>query len=289
MTGQLKEMRTLVDKALESGRYPELLIQDAALKMRQSDFSGARVSADEALRRNPDNVRAARMVADSYAAQGEAMKGVKRVAELVQGHPGSARLNYLLGQRYLAVGKPAEARKAFEAAKAADPLSLDADLVLASMDRRENRPQEARNRLIALVAADPKNVSGLLMLAGIDEDEGNVAGAIASYRTVLEIDDSNLFALNNLAYALAAENPDEALKYGQKAVEIAPDDVAVADTLGWIYYRKEYLPFGSQLSEKGRGERTDGPAAVSSGYVLHEGWRPGTRAKNSAGCTVEGP
>ena len=54
----------------------------------------------------------------------------------------------------------------------------------------------------------------------------------------MHIDSSNLFALNNLAYALAVDNPDEALKFAQEAVEIAPDNPTVQDTLAWVYYRK---------------------------------------------------
>jgi Tfp pilus assembly protein PilF len=61
---------------------------------------------------------------------------------------------------------------------------------------------------------------------------------VASYRSVLNIDPSNLIALNNLSYALARENPDEALTLAQHAAEIAPDSPTVQDTLGWIYYRK---------------------------------------------------
>ena len=37
---------------------------------------------------------------------------------------------------------------------------------------------------------------------------------------------------------LSKDNPDEALKYAQQAVELAPDNPAVQDTLGWVYCRK---------------------------------------------------
>ena len=76
------------------------------------------------------------------------------------------------------------------------------------------------------------------MLAGIQEETGDREGWIARYRSVLAIDSRNLFALNNLAWSLAADHPDEALTYAQQAGEIAPDNAAVEDTLGWIYYRK---------------------------------------------------
>jgi Tfp pilus assembly protein PilF len=37
---------------------------------------------------------------------------------------------------------------------------------------------------------------------------------------------------------MALQDPDGALKYGQQAMELAPDSAMVQDTLGWIYYRK---------------------------------------------------
>ena len=37
---------------------------------------------------------------------------------------------------------------------------------------------------------------------------------------------------------MAEDNSDEALKFAQQAVEIAPEDASTQDTLGWVYYRK---------------------------------------------------
>ena len=238
LSGNTRELRSTLDRVLRVGRYPGLLIQDAVLKMSDGDVAGARADADEVLRRNPTEITAAVVLADSYAAQKQPMKAIETLAKLAQGHPKSAPLQQLLGQQYQQIGKLREARKAFEAAKSADPAFLQADLSLADIDRAENHLDAARQHLMRLIAADPKNVRALLILASMEGDEGNRVESIKTYRTVLGIDRKNLVALNNLAYALAVNKSDEALKYALQAREIAPDNAAVEDTLGCVYYRR---------------------------------------------------
>jgi len=45
-------------------------------------------------------------------------------------------------------------------------------------------------------------------------------------------------AVNATAYLMAMSDPDQALKYGEAALALAPDSPFVQDTVGWIYYRK---------------------------------------------------
>ncbi len=233
-----KEARTNLDEALRLGRIPELVLQDGVLKMMGKDYDGARQAADEVLSKNPEDARAARLIIDSYAAQKQLPKAGERLAQIVAASPRSAPLQYLLGQWQLSTGKPAEARKAFEAAKAADVKFREADFALAELDIRENRSDSAKQRLSAIILADPKSVPALMGLASVEEGAGNHSGAATRYRAVLEVDGSNLYALNNLAYALVTTDPDEALKLAQRAAELAPENAAVRDTLGWVYYRK---------------------------------------------------
>jgi tetratricopeptide (TPR) repeat protein len=57
---------------------------------------------------------------------------------------------------------------------------------------------------------------------------------------VVEAQPQNIIALNNLAYLLAdhTNDTDDALKFAQKAKELAPNDVNVEGTIGWAYFRK---------------------------------------------------
>ncbi len=237
-TGSTAEVRATLDRMLKGQRLPAVVSQDGAFRLLEKDYAGARADAEEVLKANPEDLTAALLITNSYASQGHADKGIERLRQLAEARPGSAPLHLLLGEWQAQQKRTTEARKSFEAAKSADPASAPADLGLAQLDIGENKPGAARQRLESIVATDSKNVPALLLLAHLDEQSGNRAGAVARYRSVLKADSANLEALNNLAYELAQQNPDEALPLAQQAAEIAPDNAAIQDTLGFVFYRK---------------------------------------------------
>ena len=236
--GRDKEVRPVLDQALRYGASPELVLQDGILKMRAGDYAGARVAGEKVLKQDPDNARAAHLVLDSYMAQKQGDKAGAWLTGMVAARPQSAPLQFLLGQWLGSLHRNADARKAFEAALAANPTLPGVGLALATLDLEENQLDGARKRLREMLNADEKNVKALLMLASVEDAAGQPAAAIPYYRQVLAVDANNIFALNNLANHLTSTNPEEALKLAQQAVEVAPDNPAVQDTLGWIYYRK---------------------------------------------------
>jgi tetratricopeptide (TPR) repeat protein len=236
--GKTQELRSVLDRALPQVKSPDLLMQDAVLRQGQRDYAGARASAEEALKVNPEDATAALMIADTYLAQNQPDRAQARLTDILAAHHDSAPLLYVMGIFHLRAGRIGAARQYLEAAKKASPSYFQADFALVDLDRREKQPERARQRLQAVLAADRRNTAALMKLAAIEEEAGNAAQAMASYRAVLDADGSNLTAMNNLAYHLALENPDEALKLAQQAAEAAPDSPDVQDTLGWVFYRK---------------------------------------------------
>jgi tetratricopeptide (TPR) repeat protein len=236
--GNLEEAKAGIDRVLHSVKMPEVVLQRAFVKLLEHDYAGARDDAEESLKGNPDDIRAVSVIAEAYASQKQLPKAIERLRELAAARPKSAPLQNLLGQWYLRSDNPGAARKAFEAAKSADSRFVPADLALAQLDLREGRNDSVRQRMSAVLVADQKNVPALLLLAGAEEHAGDRAAALGTYRRVLNVDGSSLIALNNIAYSLALDNPDEALKFAQQAAEIAPDNPTIEDTLGWVYYRK---------------------------------------------------
>lgn len=237
-TGKARELRAELDRELRVRRVPDLLLQDAWLRLDLGDSAGARAAAENVLQIRPENLPALRIAAESYRVQKQDGKGEEVLRSAAASHPGSAQLENLLGEWYETEHNPAGARKAFEAAVQANPNSVPPAISLARMDAAEGRSAAARERLLGIVSQEPGNATAWLMLGGVALDAGDVQGAAGYYRKVLNIDDSNVMALNNLAYIMVNSNADEALQLASRAGELAPDNPSVQDTLGWIYYRR---------------------------------------------------
>jgi len=77
-------------------------------------------------------------------------------------------------------------------------------------------------------------------LGMILETLGPADQAKAVYEQILKLDPNNALALNNLAYRKAEEglDLDSALSMAQHARQIEPNANAMADTVGWIYIKK---------------------------------------------------
>jgi len=101
--------------------------------------------------------------------------------------------------------------------------------------------------------------------------KGNHAGALEEFRKTVETDPNNVVALNSLAYLLSdfSKKPDEALKYAQKAQELAPDVPVIEDTLGWILYTKGIYDGALKHLERGEAGRLCG-LSVSPGNGVRQ-------------------
>ncbi len=87
-------------------------------------------------------------------------------------------------------------------------------------------------------ALDERLAEAHFLLGTWAEESGDTGKAIERYRRVLAVLPNNVLALNNLAYALAVNRPDEireALTLARRARALAPT-AAVVDTLAWVLH-----------------------------------------------------
>ena len=250
--GDIPEMRKGVESGLSRQRTADLLIQRALLEMRDNHHAAARTTLNEAMQIDPMNLRAVDELRRSYVSQNQQSEAVKKVQEYAAGYPRSAQVQTFLGTVLTQSGDKAKARAAFEAAVAADSSFEPARMALVQLDFGEGRKDEAAARLESLLAMNKSNTLARSWLANIEVSRGHHDKAIGLLERVVEAEPNQAQALNNLAYLLLerTNRTDEALKYAQKARELAPDNPNFADTLGWALFRKGLYTMAAQQLER---------------------------------------
>jgi putative PEP-CTERM system TPR-repeat lipoprotein len=238
--GRKEELRKGVDLGLAASRTPDLLAQDAILKAAEKNYAGAKSSLDEALKQDPENLRALEALLRLYAIQKKTPEAIQSIRAYAAQRPRSAVLQEILGNLLAADGKRAEARSAYMQAKAFDPRSSSAVLGLATLDVLDGKFDSARQALAGLETLDPQNPQVWIYRGLLETNQKNYPRAIEAYRKAVELDPKNVLALNNLAYLLATHinQTDEALKFVQQAKEMAPGLPDIDDTMGWVLYNK---------------------------------------------------
>ncbi|MGB5076196.1 MAG: tetratricopeptide repeat protein [Sphingorhabdus sp.] len=102
-------------------------------------------------------------------------------------------------------------------------------------------------------AYNPRQRANLhLALASVLDRGGDWAAAKLQLETAALLDPNNAQILNYLGYSMLEkrDEPARALALVQKAFEIAPDSIAITDSMGWAFYRNGQVGQALPLLEK---------------------------------------
>lgn len=173
--------------------------------------------------------------------EGRLDESYQRIQEAMVVYPNNGALTYLHGMVALLGGDPVIAENDFRQAIYLSPNDMRAYQGLASILGRSDRRQEVIDTYETVLRSKPKGAAGIYLMVGtLYEMSGLQLKAIERYGQALDLDPNLAPAKNNLAYLLAdtGGDLDRALKLAQEAKEQIPEDPSVADTLGWVLYKK---------------------------------------------------
>jgi tetratricopeptide (TPR) repeat protein len=155
--------------------------------------------------------------------------------------PKDHRLYLVLGDLLGKQKRDMEALAAYDKVQELNPEDSTSMLAAANLLTRLGKNKEAMARYEAMVAKDPKSVPGQMGIASLYVAEGDNDKAIERYENVLKIKENHPLAANNLAWLIASKpNGDlgKALMLAMTAKKALPDEPSVADTLGWVHYKR---------------------------------------------------
>lgn len=113
---------------------------------------------------------------------------------------------------------------------------------------------------------------------------GNHAAAEAAYRQVVDKLPDSVVALNNLAYALAAQKKPGGVQLAEKALQLAPRNAAVMDTLAAALAAEQQWPRAIEVQKKAIEAAPDAPdyRLGLARLLLQSGDKAGARAELSS-------
>jgi tetratricopeptide (TPR) repeat protein len=166
--------------------------------------------------------------------------------------------------------------KPTEPERQAQLMAADAQLL-----RQANQLPEAYAVMEAAAQRFPKNPDLLYDFALLAEKMGKVDVMEAQLREVMAQAPDNHHAYNALGYSLAERNVRLQEAYGliAKALEMAPDDPFIMDSMGWIHYRMGNLTEAEKFLRRAYGVRKDAEIGIHLGEVL---WQKGDKSAAQA-------
>ncbi len=238
--GRWNEVEQSLAGELKGMPGPEVAVLAAILRLEQGKRDEARQMARKALEGGTDDIRALEIIARSYQMENNIDAAVREIAGYAGRHANNAPVQSFLGDLLLSMGLREQARATFHQARLLRPGYSTAELSLVKMDITDGKLDQAEQSLGKLLTEKGENVTARVWMGTLNEIRGKNDLAIEHYRKALQLDPNQVQALNNLAYLLAesAKQPDQALRFAEKAAELAPDNASVRNTLGWVFYHK---------------------------------------------------
>ncbi|MCB1800630.1 MAG: PEP-CTERM system TPR-repeat protein PrsT [Gammaproteobacteria bacterium] len=242
--GRIDSARTLlVDAAQLAGPHATQRVAVAELQVKAGAYDDALQGTQRVLSEYPDAIAPKLLMARVHVRQQHFNQADDIVSGVLQNHPNDVRALSMMGDVRLARGQRSEALDFYRrAARIEDTPQLALSIYTAQRAGGEDRAALAG--LAAWHEAHEPDARVMGVLADHYARIGEVEVAVELYRAVIALDPFNVSAFNNLAVAVMQIDGEEALRAATRAHELAPQNPAVLDTLGWTQVQLGNLETG---------------------------------------------
>jgi predicted Zn-dependent protease len=251
------ELASLVKEQPDNVLVHRQMALNAVARGRTAD---AEQSFVRALELQPDSREILRELTQLYVQGKQTDKAIQTLSAI----PDSKKQAFhyeLMGAVYLQADRLEDAEAAFKKALEKDPNSPTPDAALAAQYIQSGRTNEGLQKLDDLIKKSPSNASAYGTKGILLETQGKTAEAQQCYSEAIRLDPDFFAAGNNLAYILAEEGRelDTALNLAQNARRRQPENPNIADTLGWVYYKRGNLVLARDQLQFAVSKEPDNP------------------------------
>jgi tetratricopeptide (TPR) repeat protein len=211
---------------------PDLLHGEIALA--RKDSGAALLSFQKAVLQDPNSTDAVEGLIHAYSGGDVKRPMLLAMEQIASQQPRSPTLLEISGRLFAQHGWNNDARRCLESALQVDSSRSSAALELARVLVASGDEREA-SRYAVLVPGISQILEGAAA-----EQRGDQSAAIVHYDAAVRAGDRTSIAANNLAWIFAesGRDLDRAVQLAQHAVELAPTDPGVLDTLGFVRLRR---------------------------------------------------
>jgi putative PEP-CTERM system TPR-repeat lipoprotein len=244
LAGDMKRAEEMLKEALALQPQDALIHYRLGGILRDRRPVEALAHFEQALERNPQSLENLEQVVAILVSQNRMPDARQRVVRHISATPQDPKLHNLLGRVLMQGRHFSEAEATFKRAMALDKALLVTYVNLGELYARQGKIKQAVEELERVVLENPRQPAVLMLLGMLHEQQKDVPRAMARYEEALQISAGFAPAANNLAWLLLehAGDKERALQYAEMAWKAFPTDPYIADTLGWIYFKKEMYP-----------------------------------------------
>lgn len=230
-----------------SGAYIEL----GQLRMVQNKLGEATQLLEKGLTLDPDSDKALHELVLIDLNNKQPEKAMARVQAQIAKVPNNPRMLTELAALQLRTGDFANARANSQKAMQMDSEDSTAAQINANAEVALGNTNGAINVWQQWSAKHPTDARATSMIGEMYDAQGNYQQAQTYYQKSLQLDPSQAWAANNLAYLMVqhGQNLDVALSLAQQARTAMPNSADTADTLAWVYYNKGMFGSSRDLLE----------------------------------------
>ncbi|MDD2684729.1 MAG: tetratricopeptide repeat protein [Gallionella sp.] len=261
----------------ENPESAELAFAIALISLQMNDLKGAETQLQEALSKGNQNQDAVRYyLAQLSEAKENSAEAIARYREVQGGEhyfPSRLRVAHLLAKS----DKLDEAQRVLHETEAANNQQR-AQLVMyeAQLLREAMRAEEGYQVLQQGLLKLPNHTDLLYETAMAADKLEKYEAAEQLLRKLMQLKPDHAHAYNALGYSFLARNVriEEGVQLVEKALQLAPNDIAIMDSVGWGYFRSGKLDDSIAMLRKAYASNPDPEIATHLAEVL---WAKGDK------------